>query len=46
MSFFAHTEHYQVQHPRRALLVGVFLNQSLEYILEQHKLLDFDIIQL
>ncbi|KAF7193094.1 Multifunctional tryptophan biosynthesis protein [Pseudocercospora fuligena] len=45
-SFFAHTARHHIQHPRRALLVGVFLDQPLEYILEQHKILNFDIVQL
>ena len=30
----------------RALLVGVFQNQDLDYVLEQQKLLDLDVIQL
>ncbi|KXT00690.1 hypothetical protein AC578_8251 [Pseudocercospora eumusae] len=45
-SFFAHTARHHIQHPQRALLVGVFLDQPLEYILEQHKTLNFDIVQL
>ncbi|CAK4032454.1 Multifunctional tryptophan biosynthesis [Lecanosticta acicola] len=45
-SFFAHTASHHIQHPNRALLVGVFLNQSLDYILEQQKLLNLDIVQL
>nr|POE80929.1 multifunctional tryptophan biosynthesis protein [Quercus suber] len=45
-SYFQHTEAHHVQHSQRALLVGVFQNQSLEYILKQQKLLDLDIIQL
>ncbi|KAK4506692.1 hypothetical protein PRZ48_000425 [Zasmidium cellare] len=45
-SFFAHTAAHHVQHPKRALLVGVFMNQPLEYILEQQRLLDLDIVQL
>jgi anthranilate synthase / indole-3-glycerol phosphate synthase / phosphoribosylanthranilate isomerase len=36
----------QLVHPKRALLVGVFLNQPLEYILEQQKLLNLDVVQL
>jgi anthranilate synthase/indole-3-glycerol phosphate synthase/phosphoribosylanthranilate isomerase len=35
-----------LHHPFRALLVGVFQNQPLEYVLEQQKLLDLDIVQL
>lgn len=34
------------RHNPRALLVGVFQNQSLEYILAQQKLLDLDVVQL
>lgn len=45
-SFFAHTAAHHVQHPKRALLVGVFMNQPLEYILEQQRLLGLDIVQL
>ncbi|KXT19049.1 hypothetical protein AC579_8766 [Pseudocercospora musae] len=45
-SFFAHTARHHIQHPRRALLVGVFLDQPLEYILEQHEILNFDVVQL
>ena len=32
--------------PRRALLVGVFQNQSLEYIIKQQRLLNLDVVQL
>ncbi|KAI5370257.1 Putative N-(5'phosphoribosyl) anthranilate isomerase (PRAI) domain, aldolase-type TIM barrel [Septoria linicola] len=45
-SFFTHTARHHIQRHDRALLVGVFLDQPLEYILEQHRLIDFDIIQL
>lgn len=44
--FTRHTSQNALQHPRRALLVGVFLDQPLEYILEQQKLLGLDIVQL
>jgi anthranilate synthase/indole-3-glycerol phosphate synthase/phosphoribosylanthranilate isomerase len=44
--YFAHTASHHLQDAGRALLVGVFLDQPLEYILEQHRILDFDIIQL
>lgn len=44
--FFEHSLANFVQARHRALLVGVFRNQSLEYILEQQKLLDLDIVQL
>ena len=43
--YFTHS----VQHltnPSHALLVGVFLDQPLEYILEQQKLLNLDAVQL
>ncbi|KAK5112069.1 hypothetical protein LTR85_011650 [Meristemomyces frigidus] len=45
-SFFEHTATHHLQHPKRALIVGVFQNQSLPYILEQQKLLSLDIVQL
>ncbi|GIZ40143.1 hypothetical protein CKM354_000349500 [Cercospora kikuchii] len=45
-SFFAHTARHHIQRADRALSVGVFLDQPLEYILEQQRLVDFDIIQL
>lgn len=45
-SFFAHRAAHHIQHPKRALLVGVFLDQPLEYILEQVKLLNLDLVQL
>jgi anthranilate synthase / indole-3-glycerol phosphate synthase / phosphoribosylanthranilate isomerase len=43
-SRFSATE--SLQNGSRALLVGVFLDQPLEYILEQQKLLGLDIVQL
>ncbi|KAK4546739.1 hypothetical protein LTR36_001471 [Oleoguttula mirabilis] len=45
-SFFEHTAAHHLQHPTRALLVGVFQNQPLAYILAQQKQLSLDIIQL
>lgn len=36
----------ELRHPTRALLVGVFFNQPLSYILCQQKKLDLDIVQL
>lgn len=45
-------EHFQsaastkLYHPSRALLVGVFRNQPLEYILSQQRLLELDVVQL
>jgi anthranilate synthase/indole-3-glycerol phosphate synthase/phosphoribosylanthranilate isomerase len=44
-SAFDHSSGFLV-HPRRALLVGVFQNQPLEYILKQQRLLNLDVIQL
>ncbi|KAF1823778.1 uncharacterized protein K489DRAFT_318396 [Dissoconium aciculare CBS 342.82] len=46
LSFFSHAAQHFIQHPERALLVGVFMDQPLEYILEQQKLLKLDIVQL
>lgn len=45
-NYFEHTAANFIQHPTRALLVGVFQNQPLAYILEQQKLLNLDIVQL
>lgn len=45
-NYFQHTAQYHLQHPQRALLVGVFLDQPLDYVLEQQRLLDLDIVQL
>ncbi|EON63935.1 anthranilate synthase component 2 [Coniosporium apollinis CBS 100218] len=44
-SYFSHTSTHHLYHPTRALLVGVFQNQPLDYILSQQRLLDLDIIQ-
>ena len=44
--FFEHTVFHHLLHPDRALLVGVFQNQPLEYILAQQKLLNLDAVQL
>lgn len=43
--FFKHTANF-FRHSPRALLVGVFQNQPLEYILAQQRLLDLDVVQL
>ena len=43
--YFEHTVSY-FRNPHRALLVGVFQNQPLDYILSQQQLLDLDIVQL
>ncbi|KAI9680656.1 MAG: bifunctional tryptophan synthase trp1 [Caeruleum heppii] len=45
IDFFRHTSE-TFAHPSRALLVGVFSNQSLSFILTQQKLLNLDIVQL
>ncbi|KAM0719571.1 hypothetical protein Q7P37_003701 [Cladosporium fusiforme] len=45
-SAFEHKGAYAVQHPTRALIVGVFQNQPLDYVLEQQRLLNLDIVQL
>jgi anthranilate synthase/indole-3-glycerol phosphate synthase/phosphoribosylanthranilate isomerase len=44
-NFFDHSAKI-FSNPHRALLVGVFQNQSLEYIIEQQQLLELDIVQL
>ncbi|KAK7533506.1 indole-3-glycerol phosphate synthase-domain-containing protein [Phyllosticta citricarpa] len=43
---FAHNAKHHLFRSDRALLVGVFRNQPLEYILEQQQLLNLDIVQL
>lgn len=45
-SFWEHRVKHYLQHPKRALLVGVFRNQPLDYILQQQRLLDLDLVQL
>ncbi|KAK5114155.1 hypothetical protein LTR62_002725 [Meristemomyces frigidus] len=45
-SFFTHTTTTHLHHPTRALLVGVFQNQPLPYILSKVQELDLDIVQL
>ncbi|KAI9663624.1 MAG: bifunctional tryptophan synthase trp1 [Bathelium mastoideum] len=44
--FFDLAANFHLRHPHRALLVGVFRNQPLHYILEQQRLLDLDVVQL
>ena len=44
--YFDHAAQRLVSVNDRALLVGVFRNQSLEYVLEQQRLLNLDIVQL
>ncbi|KAL7777990.1 hypothetical protein CFE70_004664 [Pyrenophora teres f. teres 0-1] len=43
--FFEHGASRLVSSDSRALLVGVFRNQSLEYVLEQQRLLNLDVVQ-
>ncbi|SLM36052.1 anthranilate synthase component 2 [Lasallia pustulata] len=43
--YFEHTLSY-FQRPGKALLVGVFQNQPLSYVLAQQKLLSLDVVQL
>lgn len=45
-SFFDYTSQEIVSRSDRALLVGVFQNQSLDYILDQCRLLSLDLVQL
>ncbi|KAF2087361.1 hypothetical protein K490DRAFT_73755 [Saccharata proteae CBS 121410] len=44
--YFAHTALHHLQHPTRALIVGVFQNQPLDYVLDAQKRLNLDIVQL
>ena len=44
--FFDLATTYHLCHPSRALLVGVFRNQPLDYVLDQQRRLDLDVIQL
>jgi len=44
--WFEHSRAHVIKHPTRALLVGVFMNQSLEYVLSKTRELDLDIVQL
>lgn len=44
--WFTHARHNLLSHPTRALLVGVFRNQPLSYVLAQQKELELDIVQL
>lgn len=43
--FFEHGSSRLVSSEDRALIVGVFRNQSLEYVLEQQRLLNLDVVQ-
>lgn len=44
--WFQHGIKSLVQHPARSLLVGVFMDQPLSYILEKTRELDLDVVQL
>ncbi|KAF2278843.1 putative anthranilate synthase component 2 [Westerdykella ornata] len=44
--FFDHASSHHVLSTDRALLVGVFQNQPLEYVLEQQRALGLDLVQL
>lgn len=44
--FFTHTTQHHLSHPTRALLVGVFQNQPLSYILSCRVRYNLDIVQL
>jgi anthranilate synthase/indole-3-glycerol phosphate synthase/phosphoribosylanthranilate isomerase len=44
--YFEHASSQLVSNTERALLVGVFRNQPLEYVLEQQQLLNLDVVQL
>jgi anthranilate synthase/indole-3-glycerol phosphate synthase/phosphoribosylanthranilate isomerase len=44
-NYFEHASQHLLN-PKRALLVGVFQNQNLSYILSQQKLLNLDVVQL
>jgi len=44
--WFEHSRAHVIKHPTRALLVGVFMDQSLEYVLSKTRELDLDIVQL
>lgn len=44
--FFEHASSRLVSREDRALLVGVFRNQSLDFVLEQQRLLNLDMVQL
>ncbi|KAA8909559.1 indole-3-glycerol phosphate synthase-domain-containing protein [Sphaerosporella brunnea] len=44
--WFDHARNHLIKHPTRALLVGVFMNQPLEFVLSKTRDLDLDIVQL
>ena len=45
VEYFEHTAGF-FRHPGRVLIIGVFQNQSLDYILAQQRLLNLDAVQL
>lgn len=45
LDYFAHTAQHHLSRPENTLLVGVFQNQPLDYVLQQQKLLGLDIVQ-
>ena len=45
VEYFEHTTRH-FRHPNRALIVGVFQNQSLDHILTQQRVLNLDAVQL
>ena len=44
--WFQHSRSNLISHPARALLVGVFMNQSLGFVLSKTRDLDLDVVQL
>jgi anthranilate synthase/indole-3-glycerol phosphate synthase/phosphoribosylanthranilate isomerase len=44
--WFEHSRSQLISHPSRALLVGVFMNQPLEFVLAKTRELDLDVVQL
>lgn len=44
--WFDYSRDHIITHPSRALLVGVFQDQPLEYILQMMRILDLDMVQL
>ncbi|KAF2502310.1 hypothetical protein BU16DRAFT_447890 [Lophium mytilinum] len=45
-NYFDHTPSHHLSNPEHALLVGVFRNQPLEYVLAQQQALNLDVVQL
>jgi len=45
-NYFEHAASHKLSNRKRVMLVGVFQNQPLEYILQQQKKLDLDVVQL